>query len=239
MNRARYLFGVGFLVSVLAFPALACNPAVPTICEAYSRAKSVFIGTLTKVEEIKGSHISEVFAHFSVKKVYKGSVNTMEVVRFYTGDCGIKMTEIGKDYFVYNEPYESLASVANPTNLVRNSRSSIKYAESLSERHPIYTISGWINGLTFDEMKKVVVEISEGSRTHRRRLKKFSFNFVAKHETTYTVKITLPFDGIFLTKMIIGPFYNEFRSDGRSTEYTVQFKANKCDFRQIGISKPQ
>ena len=142
MNRARYLFGVGFLVSVLAFPALACNPALPTICEAYSRAKSVFIGTLAKVEKIKDSNMSEVYAHFSVKKIYKGTVNTIEVVRFDTGDCGTQMTEIGKDYFVYDEPYVDFASVANLTGLVEDSQTSIKYAENLSKKHPIYTISG-------------------------------------------------------------------------------------------------
>jgi hypothetical protein len=237
MNRTVVLFGILFFVYASTINAFACNPAVPAICEAYSRAKSVFIGTLTKVEKIKDSDLSEVYAHFSVKKVYKGAVNKTEIVRFDTGDCGVKISEIGKEYFVYNEPYTSFASVANLTGLVKDSQSSIKYAESLSNKHPIYTISGWMTGLTPDEMKKVIVEIRDGSSSHPLKLKEYSFNFIAKHAATYTVKITIPFDGFIWTKIIDGGFYSLFESDGRSTEYTVQFKPNECDFRRIEIDK--
>ena len=87
-------------IVVLAIAGYACNPAVPTVCQAYARAEAVFIGTLLEIQKVPGTDVAKIEVRFAVKRTFKGKAETGETIRFGAGDCDPQISEIGKDYFV-------------------------------------------------------------------------------------------------------------------------------------------
>lgn len=233
MAKSFRLFATLSSIFVLANQVFACGCEVPTICQAYTRAGAVFTGILSKIEKDENSSIETVFAHFTVEKTFKGRTGKIEVVKFIIGSCE-KTFKIGEKYFVYKESDSSVNRVCNLTDTLDRSISDLEYASSLSETTPIFTISGRIDGLSRDEIGKAKLIIK--SQNNRRQIPLDNdgfFDFAAKEDTTYQVKILLPFEAtIFIESLGEGE-----KLTGTIVEYSLPFRPNECDYRKISVSK--
>ena len=233
LRGVAFLIAVGFIATILADQVPACNPAVPILCQAYSRAEAVFVGKLVKVEKAD-TGTRQVIAHFSVKKVYKGDVAGSEVVHFGASDCDPTLSEIGKDYIVFKEPYRRPPHVANLTSTVLKFPTGVEYAEARLTKEPVFEIAGRID-LRQIGSKPVGVAVGVGSNRHTVTVDKDGFfSFTAKKNATYEIEITLPFNALTRTE-ILGTIYE---SEGTSIRYSVTFKPNECDYREFYVQRP-
>lgn len=232
----RIVFALIFGTCLLLFSTAivrACNPALLTVCQAYTRAESVFIGKLTKVEELPGNGARVIEARFEVSKVFKGQPNKIEVIRFDGGDCGPQVKQVGIDYFVYKDPpTRVLYAIANYTAPVAASKDDIKYAESLSISKPIFKIYGQIQTVEEEDLKAVVMTISRGKTETTLSLDKNGyFEFSTFEDAEYEIKVSVPFPSVFRTESM--GWGNE--STGKDHKYPLKFKPNECDYRTIQI----
>jgi hypothetical protein len=218
------------LVCIAASCAIACNPYVPRVCEAFSRADSVFIGTLTKVEDIPTSRTSAVLAHFAVERVFKGKVDKEEVIKFGSGDCDPKLTDIGEKYFVYKMGYDNIPMFGNPTAKLNESSYDLKYADSVNWLKPVYEISGRLTGYDKAVLAKAVVTVEMGSFKQVLNVDKDnSYSVTVKQAGTYEIQITLPIE----KRGWVNHQNSSMEFYGKTVEYSVDFKPNECDYREI------
>ena len=226
----RFAFKTILFVLMLASGALACHPYGPRICEAFSRADAVFIGTLTKVEDIPTSTTSAVFAHFSVERVFKGKVENVEVIKFGSSDCDSKLTEIGQAYFVYKMEYENIPRFGNRTAKLSESDLDLKYAKAVSWRDPVYEISGRLSGYDKKVLANAVLTVEIGGMKRVVNVEKDnSYSLKVKQPGNYVIKIMLPVE----KHGSIGHQNSFMEFNGKSVEYSVDFKPNECDYREI------
>lgn len=232
---AFFLLNIGLLS---ARNVLACNCFTPTICLAYSRAKSVFVGKLEKIETDEKEKIYTIIAYFSVEKTFKGETGKLEKVRFRICDRN-SIFKVGERYFVYKEDAE-INSPCNRTHSLGKQDSDFEYAESLSEIKPIFTISGIILRLSKDELKKTKIIIEKGKNKYKPVIDKDgNFSFKATRKGLYRVKMLLPFKAmVFVTSGNIGYDVKTSTTPIKtSLEYDLEFKSNECDYREIQVSK--
>lgn len=210
--------------------AVACDPYGPTVCEAFSRANAVFIGTLTKLDVIPTSPTAPVLAHFTVQRVFKGKVEKEEIIKFGSGDCDPKLTNVGEKYFVYKTDYEPVPMFGNRTAKLNDSAPELEYAESLSWEQPRFEISGNLSGYDKEVLDKAVVTVKAGNFKKVLNVKRDrSYSFTIRQPGIYTIKILLPVEKRGWVK-----HENSFMEfNGKSIEYSVDFKPNECDHREI------
>jgi hypothetical protein len=222
------------MVLILVMQASACNPVETTICQAYSRSDAVFVGRLLKMDEVPGSSIPRIEAQFSVKRIFKGTPKPVETVRFIAGDCGTRLPAIGAEYFVYEDPKDRDWFIANRTTSLRTATEDVRYAEGLSEKKPVFTVGGWIAGLSESELKKVILSVQEGNKTRRVSIDKVGFfEFVSHKNIAYKVNVLVPYSATFTTTNLGAVF----QSYGNLLTYTIQFRPNECDWREIEVYK--
>lgn len=219
------------LLVMLAVPCVfACNPYGPRVCEAFSRADAVFIGTLTKVEDIPTSSSSAVFAHFTVERVFKGKVENVELIKFGSGDCDPKLTDIGEKYFVYKMEYEHIPMFGNRTAKLNESPYDLKYAKSVSWEKPMFEISGRLSGYDKAVLAKAVVTVEMGSFKQVLSIEKdSSYSLTISQPGTYEIKIALPIE----KRGSVNHQQSFMEFNGRTVQYSVDFKPNGCDYREI------
>ena len=227
---------VFWLVSLFCLPedAIACSCKIPPPCIAYSHAAAVFTGKLQRLVSDK----EIIYAHFEVERVFKGTVKNIEAVGFLSGGCE-KSLQVGGKYFVYKED-ANYPGMCNRTHLLWEKDSDFIYASGLSEKNPVFTISGTIDGLSESETKEAQVFIEESKNRYEALIDKDgSFTFKAAKKGTYYVKILLPFDAA--AQVTSGNLiYNvkQTRSENRTIiEYETDFKSNGCDSREIEFNK--
>lgn len=231
-----WTFATVFLWGVSDVEVSACNPAVPVLCQAHSRADAVFVGTLIKVETVVNYPIKQIDAHFEVEKVYKGKTDKIEVVRFKAGDCDPQITEIGEKYFVYKEPFSPRSPVANMTGRYIPGMPAEKYAASLSQETPIFTVSGQIFGISDEERKKLRVIVRVGKKVYRLPLSEGGyFEQIVRSRNEIIVKVELPYFANVHTEIL----KEVFDSDDQEISYSLQFAPNDCDFRTISVTRIQ
>jgi hypothetical protein len=219
---------------------LGCMPPDELICQAYSRAESVFIGKAEKIEPYKSeSLLSQITVTFLVEKTFKGKDEKIETANFIKSDCEVNF-EVGKKYFVYK--YES-ARMYNRTNLLSYLGSDQAYAESLSPNNPVFFIQGRFNDLSVDEIKGTLVTIEKGQNKYDPNFDKYgNFNFTATEKGMYQVRIMLPFNAQISIIRDIEPFLPKnmkvSKAAGQTVlEYEAEFKPNECDAYQFYIYK--
>ena len=239
-KRLSYIFhilirtlGVLLFVFFSNTQIFGCSCVIPTVCQAYSRAEAVFTGKLVRIEKDEKSHIETVFAHFQVGRTFKGKTESMEIVRFVIGSCE-RTFNIGEEYFVYKDPNTNFNNICNRTDTLLKSASEIEYAKKLSNSKPIYSISGRIGGLSLDDLRKTRVIVIKGHKQFDVMADRDGFyEFIAKDSTNYSIKILLPFEATVFTNNL----WMSEESKGRTIGYSLQFKPNECDFREIEVSK--
>jgi hypothetical protein len=224
------------IYSIGASKAVACECPQRVICQAYSRAKAVFIGTVQKIEYINYSQKIT----FSVEKTFKGKTGKIETANFFEGDCGNSF-KIGEKYFVYKE---AQAEPCNRTFLLSASRYDLEYAESLSENNPVFNINGILENLSEVEAKSAKITIEKGQKTFEPDFDEYgNFSFKASENGIYRIKIVLPFRAqISLSRFkenTILPKNAKLSLTAQQTvlEYDVEFKPNECDFRWFLVYK--
>ena len=224
------------IILINRLPAFACKCELPTTCQAFSRAESVFVGTLIDVEVDKKPFIPIAQARFEVEKPLKGTKGKIEVVQFELSDCFQIPLKIGEKYFVYKDPPNALNIFCNRTSLLANSSTELKYANSLSQKHPVFTIGGFINNLPKEKLKdtKVIVTTARNSYGVPIDSEGF-FDFTARKPAIYTVKIVLPFEAATMVKNLEN--YTQFV--GGTIEYSPQYRANACDYREFQVGPPK
>lgn len=229
---------IGNLISVSTVLACECNR--PAICQAYSRAKSVFIGKVEKIESNKNEPLSPIKVTFSVEKTFKGQTEKIETAKFGYGDCETSF-KVGEAYFVYKE---EPVRPCNRTDLLSVSGSDLEYAKNLSENNPIFSITGVFWELSKDEAKNIQVTVEKGQTKYKPDINDYgTFEFKATDKGVYRINIVIPFEAqISLSQFKdskILPDNSKFSSNSSQTtlEYEVEFKPNECDFKLFYISK--
>lgn len=234
---ALILLSINFL-SVNKVLACQCGPEL--ICQAFSRAESVFIGKVEKIEAYKDEiAYPKIKVSFSVEKSYKGKNEKIEFADFYRNDCGNEFT-VGEKYFVYK--YKS-ARACNRTERLSVMSRDFDFAESLSESSPVFFIKGRLNDLSEEEIKNTRVTIEKGQAKYDSNFDKYgNFNFTATEKGRYRVKITIPFDSQMSIVQDVEPFLPEnmkvSKADGQTVlEYEAEFKPNECDAYEFYVYK--
>ena len=233
-HSALRLIQVFVLLAGLYVPVSACNCEIPTICQAFSIAKAVFTGKLLKLERNKTSDVETLIASFEVGRSFKGKPDRVENVKIVIGSCDRKFT-VGEEYFVYKQPPGQEYLTCDPTRLLSNAQADIKYASSLSDAHPIFTISGLITGVSGPDLEKIRITIDDGTKSSnlsfRRGAGFGSYSFAAKKDASYTVTVTLPVTSASrLSELGLFHYF-----EGNQIKYTTKFKPNQCDHRDIEI----
>lgn len=224
--------------------ALACNCSIPPPCVAYTRADAVFIGKLQKIveETNNDSSINTTYAYFNVERIFKGKVEKVEVIELRQGNCGTTF-RVGEKYFVYRESPAIIRACTRTGLFLEDSPKDDEdfiYASSLSETNPIFNIGGEIPGLNEEEKKAAKVFIKNGEKTYQPLIDIYgTFDFKTAEKGTYNVKIVLPFEAhVEVTSGDVGYIVESIRSEGETTvSYSVKFKPNSCDNREINFSK--
>ena len=226
------------LLSVGEVFACYCEP--PAVCQAYSRAKAVFIGTAEKIEINKYELRSPVKVTFSVERTFKGKTEKIETAEFGHSDCATMYKfKLGEKYFVYKEEPFHLCNLTRPLS---TSRFNLEYAESLSEANPIFSIMGAFSGLAKDDAKNIQVTIEKGQTKYKPDINDYgSFKFKATETGVYLIKIMLPFEAqINPTPNMVGnilPDTAKISSTPLQTtlEYDAEFKPNECDVKFFDV----
>lgn len=208
-----------WIVVASGFDVFGCRCEIPAVCQAYGRADSVFVGRLVRVVDDENSPVETVFAHFDVEKIFKGKSGKTQIVKFVIGSCE-RSFSIGEKYFVYNQGVGTLNILCNMTRPLSDATADFKYASSLSESEPIFTIKGTISGLAESELIKTTVSVENGKRKHSITIDKGgSYEFIAKEKTSYTVKISLPIKAnVFTNNLGI-----QEKIVGSEMSYSVEF----------------
>lgn len=239
MRKGTALFVVSFLAVLGCMVAswgkpLGCGCETPTVCQAYSRAEAIFVGKLISFEIDDKSFIRTVTAHFDVEKVFKGNIGKQEFVRFKMSDCFHVELKPGEKYFVYKDTAESMESVCNRTNLIANSVAELNYVNNISTTEPTYNVSGFLYGLSKDELHQAKITIEAGKLRQEVAIGEDGlFNFSTKNASEFVVRIALPFDAIVYMKDLD----LTFPASGKEIVYCVKVRPNECNYREIGISK--
>jgi hypothetical protein len=218
--------------------AFACQCGPELICEAFSRAESVFIGKVEKIESYKDEiAYPKIKVVFSVEKTFKGKNEKLVSADFSQGDCG-NVFSAGERYFVYKY---KVTRICNRTDRLSVMSRDLEYAESLSESSPVFFIKGRLNDLSEDEINNTRVTIEKEQTKYDSNFDKYgNFNFKAVEKGIYRVKIRLPFDAQISITQDVEPFLPEnmkMSKDVNQTtlEYEVEFKPNECDGKQFYI----
>jgi hypothetical protein len=226
---------VVLLILLSTMAAFGCNPAVPTVCQAYTRAEAVFVGTLLSVDEVPRLSPPRVEAKFTVNKIYKGKPNPIELVRFQTDyNCGPKLPKIGGQYFVYQEPFSS--GVANLTREYFPTMDEVKFAEGIAQRKtPVYSIGGqFLQRLTPEEISNVSITITGQDGIVRKVPLSDNgyFELTVTKTGDYAVRVHLPRNTAGWATIL----NSMEESSGNHYYYTVTFSPNDCDFREFRFS---
>ena len=223
------------LLTALAFvvnPVLACECQTPTVCQAYSLAKFVYVGKLVSVERTDKARREIAVARFQVERTYKGNVAKMEVAEF--GTCDELTLTPGERYLVYVVSSGGTDNICNRSGTLKQSASDLEYLNSLSSSAPTFIVGGRIDGLSAVELAKakLIVEIDQTERVVSIDEHGF-FSFVTREASEFRVKLTLPFSAEIRTNNL-GRIVS---TTGNVLEYRVQIAPNECDYRTIEIVK--
>jgi hypothetical protein len=175
-----------------------------------------------------------LYATFKVKQTFKGVVGTIETVKFGTGDCDPKIDKIGGVYFVYREPYERNAHVANYTHLLTNSDDDLAFAKRVDPKHSVFRISGLLSGLSNTDLDRARVYVNDGRTKKPIRIRRNGwYEHMVKREGSYKVTIILPIAAAMIWEQL-----HEYSApaEGKSITYEVEFRPNGCDMRQLNVS---
>lgn len=233
------LMVTGLLLSFSGF-AFSCNCPFRATCSAYSDASAIFTAKLVRIERNLESKAPVFDVYFDVKELYKGKTEDIVRMSFRGGDCSPEFI-VGESYIVFQET-AAIQSLCNLTDLLSRSKRLLEYVKSFSEQKPIFAVSGIITGLSDEQLSDAKLTIEEPNGISKVAVDGFGrFNFVFKREGRYIARLNFPFeadievlsDGVVLTDLVNikhGPNLT-------SLEYEVKFKANSCDFREIGVSE--
>lgn len=245
--KIKFFFSFCFILLILTFSfkeILACQCDESDICDAYSKAEKVFIGKLKKVEKDEKALIYTIKAHFSIEKTYKGKTEQVEVVTFKLGDCVWLDFKEGEKYFVYSNK-SNINTYCSKTKFLKLAKTDIIYANSLSEKNPIYTIKGFIPQMDIKNpnlLKQIKLYLKFGATQKRIKIDKDgSFNSVVRKQGKYEILISLPFKiEVFIIRHSIDDDDHLIISNSPTSPkilYTIEFKPNQCDFSEIRIGK--
>ncbi len=227
----------------------ACYCEYPSVCEAYSKAKKVFVGKLEKVVKDEKASYYTIDAYFSVEKTYKGKTEDAEIIKFKLGDCSDLKLIVGEKYFVYAEN-SNINSYCNRTNLLSGAKLDLEFIGKISQTKPVFTIRGYIsqyNQLPQKEItpkkdtKNFKITIKNGKKFYKVVVDKYGgFNFILKKEGVYHVVIQLPFLAEIEADNDSARNHESVKITSTKTktriEYDAVFKANECDIKKFSFT---
>jgi len=234
MISIRFVFLAFALTLSCSMAAFACNPALAAVCQRCERAEAVFVGTLTKAERKSEGSFTVLYATFTVKESYKGSIQRVEIIKFGTGECDPAVDKVGETYFVYKEPYRRILRVANYTHLLGQSVNDLAFAKQINSRKPIFRISGFLSGLAKADLPKARIVINDGRRNKNVSLDRDGwYKYATRRPGAYKITVLLPIEANIGWEQL--GVYSDF-VEGTSFTYETAFRPNGCDERQINIS---
>jgi hypothetical protein len=225
----RFLLAV-ITILIASHVSKGCECEIPAICQAFSRAELVFVGKLIKIEEAPPTTgVEQVYADFDVSESFKGSPSKIQRVEFLLGTC-FDRPQVGENYFVYKNSNTRLEYYCDRTRKVDTAQTDLAYARSLAKAPPQFIINGVVNGLSTSEVRKTrIFVIYKLKSSPVKIMEDGSFHYSGKKEGKYEVRIYFPTKFIFTVKSSHG----EMEIFAESTSYTLDFKANECDFRRF------
>ena len=226
------------LLLVLAFcwfPAtvIACNCTLPSACVAYSNAEVVFVGRIVDVRDHPSESVLEnKVVRFAVEQRFKGTVAAEEVVTFMRDYCAERTLLPGEKYLVYMDK-SNFVGFCNKTYLVAEKSPDLVYLNGISSDNPIFTIRGFLPGLSAQELNAFRVVIKHGRNQITRRLdREGRFEAVVRKWGAYKVNLDFPFEVglVEMTSGMIGyDVQTRFSKNRTVASYDVEAVPNHCD----------
>ncbi len=225
---------------VLVENVFACQCPPQAVCQAYSRSKAVFVGKVLKIED--DPEPGSICVTFEVEKAFKGRLEKVETARFRNTTCATQF-EAGKRYFVYEE---DPAYGCNPSEPLAQAKTDLEYAESLSEKDPVFNISGFFDSFLFlggatEYARKMQVTIENGEKKYKPDIiyDSGTFDFTTKEKGAYKIKILFnyPIQLSLSTSGMIFPSKAKYLTTPTQTslEYDTEFEPNGCDSRYFYV----
>lgn len=213
-----------------------CEPAVPTICQAYSRAEAVFVGKLIKIEKVKSNRaMTEIVTTFEVEKVFKGNLQKIEELVFRQAGCDLEINKIDEKYFVYKEQYRYVSNVANRTSLLASAVADIQYATQIEKNDRAFSIQGFVSRLTSEKLRESYIEIENNGKIVRRNFgKRGEFEYLTTDSGTFKVKLVLDTRASLFVR-VLGETSNFYETLRTPIEYSVEYKPGTCDYRVVEV----
>jgi hypothetical protein len=235
LHRLLYR-SVGSTAVILAlFSGLnACTCESPLACQAFGLADKVFVGKLVKLTTKTIADLDFLSAVFEVGETYKGKTSRTETVEFAAGGCE-PLLKLAETYFVYKEPAARIPFVCNRTLNLKEAKDDLAFARGVSKGHPIFTLGGWIQGLSKSELAKTKIRLDNGRRKQFLRVSESGrYETVLRQRADYTITVDLPSSANGWLKVLEE---GQTELDGTQIRYSTKFRPNDCDFRVIQISQ--
>lgn len=227
---ARILLFVG-ITSLLTDTAYGCQCYSPDVCEAFSRADSVFVGKLIKVLRTTRANRSILIAEFQVETAFKGRTKRIEKAEFYGGGCEPDFV-VGKNFFVYKSKLPNLVT-CDRTREIKDAQMDRNYANEVSKLKNHYAIGGRLIGFSPEELSNIKIEIVVNDHTKFISPDKAGYyRYHTQSPSTINVHISFP-SARNLEMSVGGGLFPEVSTD--VVDYPLQYVRNGCDFRTFTL----
>lgn len=133
--------------------------ALRRACQAYSSAKSVFVGDLVDLQREVRSDRLLLVGLFKVKTTFKGHTEKLEKVAFKASGCQPKLI-VGQVLFVYKGTNEDNTFICDRTGSVEETDYDLEYAKLVANRRSIFSVGGRIEGISAKDLLQIKIKIT-------------------------------------------------------------------------------
>ncbi|MEP7148675.1 MAG: hypothetical protein ABI857_07300 [Acidobacteriota bacterium] len=171
---------------------------------------------------------------FRVDKIFKGAAKSTEEIEIPASIIDTELN-VGEIYLVYEDGKAfSMPPVCNRTGLLRQSVNDFEYAKNISWDKPKFEIAGILLPEDKRDLQNARVCVSTPSGVQNIPIDQNGFySFVTNTQGEYKVTIEFP----FIASIFTNAFGQLFSATGTKDSYSVSFKPNECDYREVRFAK--
>lgn len=234
--RSFFVYLVFALLSIFSLFAesYGCTCSTSEPCQAYSSAKSVFVGDLVDLQREVRSDRLFLIGSFKVKTTFKGQTEKLEKVTFRASGCQPKLI-VGESLFVYKGTNEDNTVICDRTVNIQEAAFDLDYAKLIANQGSLFSVGGRIEGVSIANLSRIKIKSTSGKRVSVTRPSDLGyFWFRSKSRPKSELKVEIIFPKRFRWQTRILGEYSEW-VESKRIQYSVVFPGLGCNFREISV----
>ncbi len=232
---------LAILAIYVAIPSAAvgrmCSCSAVSACLSFTRASSVFVGTI--IAAGNRDEYGRINVRFDVSESLKGVTSELRTIQFYPDSCIVRDLKKGKKLLVYADQNGSVRA-CNPTREYSRSAAEVEAIREILAEPSAFTIRGRLELDPEISRSAIRIELSYGTSVHQLEIdKKDIFSVKVYKENSYTVRIIYPHQTDLSVRAYPEAFAPEIRSNAKENiaTFPVQYAPSTCDDRKIEIRR--